>query len=704
MGVFNTLRVKMGSVLIALIGLSILAFLLTDLLGPDSKLLGGGQSNEVGEIAGETINITEYQRTVEEFKNNFRAGNGRTPSDREMNSIRDQAWDYLIIEKAFQKQYDELGLEVTNAELVDMVQGNNISPIVRQNFTNPETGEFNKEQVVNFIRNIAQASPQQQAQWFSFESSLVPARARIKYDELISSTIYVTSAEAEEAYQNENSTANVEYLYINYSTISDSLSSPTDAELKSYFNEHIDEYETDASRTISYVGFELLPSGEDSTLIRSEIEDLKAEFEKIDDDSAFARLNSDRSGSYRTYPISQLPDILASNTNILNEGDVIGPYIENGSYILYKISNIYDDTISSVKASHILIEAEDDTDAANATARREAQDVLRKAQNGQDFTELAKDVSDGPSAINGGDLGWFQEGQMVDEFNEAVFAKSGTGVINEVIKTQYGYHIIKVTEEKTAKTYKIATIQREITPTEATIDDLYRKADLFAASSGNYSEFVANAEEEGYRVSSSGKMSPNQNSIGNLGDGARPIVRWSFTDADLNQVSDVFETNTHFVVAVLTNKTEKGNADLEAVRPIVSRELQKEKQAGIIKDKLNSLSGELSEIAEAYGSEANIYTANEISFSSNSLPNVGQAPKVIGAIFGLELNTISKPLEANNGIVIVKVLNKTAAPEIADYNSYKEQLAQARRNSISNRIKLAIEEKADIVDERYKFY
>lgn len=479
MGVFNTLRVKMGSVLIALIGLSILAFLLTDLLGPDSMLLGGGRSNDVGEIAGKTINLPEYQRKVEEFKNNFRAGNGRTPTDQEMTSIRQQAWDYLIIEKAFQDQYDELGLEVTNAELVDMVQGDNISPIVRQNFTNPETGEFNKEQVVNIIRNIAQAPAEQQAQWFSFESSLVPARARTKYDELMVSSTYITKAEAQRAYQKENETAEVEYLYVPFYSVKDSLVSPTDSELKSYYNKNKKQYETDASRTISYVSFELLPSGEDSTIIREEIEALKKDFEKIEDDSAYARLNSDRSNSYRTYPIAQLPKILASNTNILKEGDVLGPFIENGAYILYKASAIYDDTVSSVKASHILIEAEDDSDEADAKAKKEAQEVLQKAKSGQDFAELAKDYSDGPSATRGGDLGWFQEGQMVDEFNEAVFNKTGTGIVNELIKTQYGYHIINVTEEKTAKTYKIATIYRDILPTESTRDKLYRKADLF---------------------------------------------------------------------------------------------------------------------------------------------------------------------------------------------------------------------------------
>lgn len=703
MGVFNILRVKMGSVLIALIGLSILAFLLTDLLGPDSMLLGGGKSNDVGEIAGQTVNLPEYQRTVDEFRNNFRAGNGRAPSEQEMGSIRQQAWDFLIIKKAFQQEYDELGLEVTNEELVDMVQGNNISPIVRSNFTDPQTGEFNKEQIINFIRNISQAPVEQQSQWFSFESSLVPARSRVKYDALLETSTYITKAEAEKAYQNQTETADVEYLYIPYYSVSDSLVNPSDSELKSYFNNNKDKYKADASRTISYVSFELLPSADDSTFIKNEIQELKEEFQKVKDDSAYARMSSDRSNSFVTYPIARLPKILASNTNILKEGDVIGPYIEDGAFLLYKTSKIYDDSLASVKASHILIQAEDDTDEADAKAAKEAKEVLQKALNGQDFAELAKDYSKDGSATRGGDLGWFQEGQMTDEFNDAVFAKSGTGVVNKVIKTQYGYHIIKVTEEKTSKTYKIATIHRDILPTENTRDALYREADLFSASNNNTKDFIAAAKEKGYNVVSSGKLSPNQRSIGNLGS-ARPVVKWAFNEASVGKVSEVFETETHFVVAVLTNETEKGLANFEDVKALVSREVKESMKAKMIKDNLSKLSGDLNEIAQAYGADANVYTTNSVTMSSNSLANVGQAPNVIGAILGLEVNTQSQPLEAKNGIVIVKVLNRTPAPEVADYNSYKDQLAQSRTNSVSFEIKSAIEGKADIVDNRYKFY
>jgi len=700
MGIFNTLRVKMGSVLIVLIGLSILAFLIGDLLGPNSILFGGGQNN-VGEIAGETISLERYQQKVEEFKFNFQQNQGRTPSDAEMNSIRQQAWDFLIIEVAFQEQYEELGVEVTDAELVDMVQGDNISPIIKQAFTDPETGEFNKERVIQTIRNISQAPAQQQNQWYSFEASLLPARERTKFDELLASTAYVTTAEAQRAYEKENETLEVEYLYVPFSSVADSLAQPTDAQLKSYFNEHKDKYKSDASRTLSYIAFDILPSGEDSTYLRREMEELKEDFTNSDEDSAFARANSDRSNVFRSYAVSDLPKILASNTNILKEGDVIGPYIENGSYALYKVSKIYDADKQSIKASHILIKTGEGIDEAEA--KQKANEALAKARAGEDFAELAKVYSEGPTAIKGGDLGWFKEGQMVDEFNEAAFAKNGTGVVNQLVKSQYGFHVINVTEPKTAKTYDIAVIEREILPSEESRDQAFRKADYFAASNTNYAEFTASAEEEAYRVQSSGKLSKNQRSIGVLGS-AREIVRWAFTDASLKEVSEVFETPDAYVVAVLTDQTEDDAADFESSKIAITREVKKELKAEIINEKLGGLSGSLNEIASSYGSDARVSTKSDLKITDSSLPSVGQAPEAIGTAFGLAADQVSKPLKGNNGIVMVKVLNRTPAPEIADYASYKDQIAQRRKNSVSFAIKTAIEENAGIVDERYKFF
>lgn len=692
----------MGSVLIVLIGLSILAFLLTDLLGPDSRLLGGsGGITNVGEIAGENISREEYQQQVEEFKYNFQAGNNRTPSESEMASIRQQAWDYLIIKVAFEDQYEELGLQVTDEELVDMVQGDNISPIVRQNFTDPQTGEFNKEQVINIIRNIAQAPAEQQAQWYSFEASLLPARKRTKYDELMVSSSYVTKAEAERAYEKENATVELDYLYVPYTSINDSLVTPTNDRLKSYYNKNKENYKTDATRSLKYVAFEIRPSGEDSLFIRKDMESLKEEFKETEQDSAFARANTDGSNAFRAYPIAELPKIIGSNANILKEGDVMGPYIENGAYKLYKISDIYEDTLYSARASHILIQAEGEESDADAKAR--AQEVLQKAKAGQDFAELAKEYSKDPSAIKGGDLGWFKEGRMVEEFDQAVFDKNGTGLVNKLVKTNFGYHIIKITEEKTSKTYKIATIERSIYPSESTRDEIFRKADFLAGANENLKEFEAAAEVEGYNIRQSGKITTSQRSIGNL-QNAREVVRWAFTDAKVNKVSDVFEVSDYYVVAVLTNESEKGVASFEEVKPQIIREVKKELQAEKIKEKLATLSGSLSEIASAYGSEAKVSSVSDLKLGDNSLQSAGLAPEAIGRAFGMNEGDVSEPLEAKNGIVVLKVLSKTPAGEIADYSSYKDQIAQSRKNNTSFKIKTAIEENADIVDERYKFY
>ena len=698
MGIFNTLRVKMGSVLIVLIGLSILAFLVGDLLGPNSVLLGGNK-RDVGEIAGTTISLERYQQQIEEFKRNFQASNGRTPSDSEMTSIRQQAWDYLIIEIAFQEQYDELGLQVSDEELVDMVQGENISPTIKQVFSNPETGEFDKERAIQTIRNFANAPAEQQAQWLSFEAGLVPARKRTKYDALVSSTVYVTDAEAKQAYQKENETLEVEYLYIPYVSVADSTVTPSESELKSYFNDNIEKYKSDATATLSYIKFDILPSKEDSLYLRKEMEDLKVEFMKTKDDSSFATSNTDRRNGFVSYAVSDLPKILKSNVSILKEGDVLGPYVENGAYLLYKVSKIYDAEQKSVKASHILIKTGED----EAAAKAKANEVLAKAKAGEDFSELAKEYSEGPTAINGGDLGWFKEGAMVEEFNEAVFAKNGTGVVNQVVKTQFGFHVIKVTEEATAQTYDIATIEREVLPSEESRDQAFRKADLFAAENTNYSEFVASAEENGYKVATTGKMNKNQRSFGSM-ENTRQIVRWAFTDASENQVSEVYETSSAYVVAVLTNRTEDEEANFEAAKLMVTREVKKDKQAEIIKEKLASITADnLQEMAQAYGNEAKVSSKEDLKISENSLPSVGQAPIVVGTAFGLNPNELSQPLRANNGIVIIKVINRTPAPEIADYSSYKEQLAQ-QRSSATFFIKNAIEEKANIVDERYKFF
>lgn len=637
------------------------------------------------------------------MKNNYMLNTGRNPSEAEMISIRQQAWELLIVDIAFEEQYEELGITISDEEKVDMVQGNNIHPDLVRAFTNPETGEFDKSQILNFLRNFSQLPPQNQHQWTQMEQSIYQARKRLKYDNLFLASNYITDAEAVQQYKAENNTADVQYLYVPFYSISDSSVTVSDKELQRYLDDNKALYQVEESRSLAYVAISIAPSAEDTAYYKNELERLATEFKSVETDSSFARLNSDFGQPYRTYKPGELPESLKQQYASLEEGEVVGPLLEDGAYSLYKVSRILEDTIYSARASHILFKADEGNNEARREAKQNAQDVLRELQQGADFAELAKSRSEDGSSANGGDLGWFTEGRMVAPFEDAVFGARDAGLINKVIETQFGFHVINVTAPKTNTAFKVAAIHREISASDETRDAAFRKADYFAGVSSNEKEFHESAKEESLVVMESGNIDASARRIGSLVD-AREIVRWLFNDASKGKVSEVFELEEAYVVAVMTGKVEKGTAPLESVRDEVTVKVKNEKKGKIIVDKLQGLSGSLDEVASAYGDDANVYSTSDLKLNSNSLPNVGFAPKAVGTAFGLDAGQTSAPILAENGVVIMKTNTITEAGEIADYSAYKSRLQQAADNRVSFEISSAIKEFADIKDTRYKFY
>lgn len=702
MALINKLREKMGTVVVIAVGAAIVSFIAADLLGPNSTLFGGNR-NEVGEIAGETITLQEYQNQIEELRYNYALQTNKNPTENEMSTIRQQAWDYLIVKKAFQKQYDKLGLEVTNEEVIDMVQGNNIHPELVQAFTNPETGEFDKNQVLSFLQNIPQAPPQQQAAWYNFENSLHPSRLRLKYDNLLLKSTYITNEEARREYQKENTVAEVRYLYVPFYSISDTAINVTEDQLNQHLRQNADQYQVEENRSMRYVSIPIRPSPEDSAYFRQELERLKTEFTNVEDDSTFARLHTDGSVGYQSFKIGELPANLQDEIANITEGEVRGPYYENGTYRLYKLSSIEEDTVYSARASHILIRTEGDTATAKTDARREAERILKEIRAGASFEDMAREHSDDPSASRGGDLGWFTEGRMVKPFEEAVFGTSNEGLVNRVVETEYGFHIIKITEPRTNLNYNVAMIDREVAPSDETRDQAFRKADYFAGTTSNEREFNENAQRDGLNIQEAERVDKNARSIGNLGN-AREVIRWLYNDASKGRVSPVFEVDDNYVIALMTSKSEAGTANLEDVREEVTSKVRNELKAEQIKSRLAEMQGTLDELAKSYGADANVYSQSDLKLSSNSLPNVGFAPASVGRAFALQSGQRSEPIVEDNGVVIIELLSITEAPEVADYTAYKTQVRQQQESRTSFDIMEAVKDNADIEDHRYRFF
>ncbi len=697
MALISKIREKTALV-VGFVALGLFLFIAADVFTSSSGFFGR-EDAQVGEIAGQDVSIQEYQQAVEEVKYNFSANTGRNPSEREMMTIRQQAWDKLIADIAFTKQFDELGIKVTETELVDMVQGSNITPEIRQAFTNPETGEFSRDQVVNYLQNLPQLQPQQQVAWQVFENNLRTGRRRIKYDNLITYADYVTTQEAKQQYIADNTVGEVKYLYVPFYAISDTAVDVTDGELQAYLDKHKDEYKVEQGRSMRYVSFSVAPSAEDTAYFMDELDQLKANFASASNDSSFATINTDGTGqAFAAYAPGQVPAQLQGIS--LQEGQVYGPYPSNGTYTFFKVAEKAEDTVSSAKASHILFKTEE---TPEAEAKSKAQDVLNQLINGADFAEMARQNSEDVTASRGGDLGWFPEGRMVPEFEEAIFSKNEAGLIKKLVKSDYGYHIINVTEAPTDQVYKIASVVRELYPSDATRDQAYRKADFFASSVDNPGSFDKQAQEDSLSVQTAENIGSSSQSIRGLGE-SRQVVRWAFNDASQEEVSPVFELDDAYVVAVLTGKTEAGTAKLASIRDEIATKVRAEKKGQQIVDQLKGLSGSLDEIASAFGSDANVYSSSDLKMSSNTLPNVGFAPKAIGKAFALKDGEVSEPIQGENGVVMVQLEALTQAPEIADYATYKEQLLQQANQRSGFNIGEAVREFSDIEDERYKFY
>jgi peptidyl-prolyl cis-trans isomerase D len=703
MALMNTLRNKMGKVVVGMISIAILSFVLTDLLGGQNSIFLNGNDRTVGEIAGESVDIEEYQKIVENMKLNYRNNFGRSPGDAEERSLREQAWQYLIVEKAFTKLYLDAGVEVGTEELFDMVQGKNVSSDIQQIFINPATGQFDKERLIQTIASL-NTTPQGRAQWAEFERNLIPARLRIKYDNLMVKTSMATKQEAERSYQNQSSIAEVKYLYVPFYAIADSAVTASDAEMNAYIDKHADDFKVNWSRSIKFVNFSIIPSSEDSLSYRDELREFKEEFMSADEDSVYASINTESDPFFTEYAINELPNLLKSNLNILNKGDVIGPYLDNNDYVLYKISDVFDGPTGYARASHILIKWEDDSNESKAKARSEALTVLRDLQAGADFSETAKDKSkDGGSAIRGGDLDWFDSDKMVKPFSDAVFKAPKTGLVSNLVESEFGYHIIKVTEMPSYTKYKIAMIRKEILASDETRDQAFRKADYFAGTSSNANDFIANAEKDTLAVLEAENIEQNDNEVARLGS-ARQIVSWLFNTASEGQVSSVYEIDDQYVVALMTGEIEEGPADLTSVKLEVEKKVKNEKIGDLIADKLTGLEGTIDERATSFGDDVSVYESSDLSFGSYSLPSVGTAPEAVGKLFSMNSGDFSKPIITENGVVVLNLVNLTLAPEIADYTSYKTSLEQGMESRTSYYVAESIREWAAIEDSRYKFY
>ncbi|MBL4560001.1 MAG: SurA N-terminal domain-containing protein [Labilibaculum sp.] len=691
-----------------IIGGALLAFIAGDALKSGGSLLANSR-NEMAEIAGESINIRDFQNRFNHSLevNKLMSGQNSIPSE-QTERLREQVWQQMVQEFVMSREYDELGISISSEELFDMVQGRNIDPTIRQLFQN-ENGLVDKDQVVAQLKQLIAApnGTPQKAYWLNIEEAIVTQRNLVKYNTLIQKGLYMPNVLVKDMAVKGSKKVDFNYIVKSYNLISDSTVTVSESEIRDYYNKHEDLFKQTESRKIDYVSFDVEPSTEDYKATEKWVADLKEDFTEESNNIQFVELNGD--SNFNAYYFKK-GELTNQEVNAFafsaNKGDVFGPYFENEMYKMAKVNEVKM-LPDSVKARHILIRPiNGDFNGAEAKA-----DSLKALlAKGKTFAKLAKDnSSDQGSAVNGGDLGWFTQGKMVQPFNDAAFSSKKNEV--KVVLTQFGAHVIQVINmSKAVKKLQLAIIDRKVEASQKTIQAAYAKARTFAGTNLDEESFskaitAENLSRRTANLKRATKLIPGL-------ENSRDLVRAAYNTEDMESVllnndnSAVFEFGNKFVVAILSDIKEEGIASIQDKVSEIKRAVRKNKKAElIIAEMTKNSDGAQSLLSVAQKENLEVKNATGISFQSFQIPGAGIEPKVISTATILEKGKISSPVKGNQGVYMLVITNENS-DEVSDITvqAFKTRLEQGYQYRTNYQAFQALKDNANVIDKRYKFY
>jgi len=692
---------KRSGLLIAIIGVALAAFVLGDLFKSGGR--GGRQNVPVAVVNGEEISYRDFNRQAEQnIENQRQRSQTGNLSDQQRFSIRQQTYEQMVREILLQERYNELGIEVTKEELFELVQGKNPHPVIVNNFTDPNTNQFNPENVRQFLANLDQMEQAQRQQWINLEQYIKDDRKSTKFNNLLTKAYYVPDSLAKLRYQEQGTSANIDYFGIKYQTVDDDEVNVSEEDYQRYYNENKNRFKNDeAQKNVEYVVFDVQASEEDIQEIEKQVEDLYNELTEMDleDVPRFVDAVSDQPYDSSWKSRGDLPARIESTMFNSEPGTIEGPYRENEQY---HIAQLLETTTrpDSVKASHILIAYTGASRAQDVSRSREEAGAFADSlfnvvkSNPSSFESKAREHSDGPTGAQGGDLGWFADGAMAYNFNEAVINGNEGDIV--MAETPFGYHIIEITGKKNpVKKVRVAQIVRDIIPSSQTYQDYYREASALAGESENYEQFEENIAEQGLNKRSTGFFNKSKNNFPGINN-ARSIVRWAFEEeTELNQVSPVFEETDKFIVAALVEEREAGFLPLEEIKERIEPLVLREKKAEKVIEQIEEKTGNFKSKAAALGAQIRHY--DNLNFSGQNLKGFGREVEVIAKIFNLEEGELSEPLQGNMAVYVVKMNEKSYPRTITNYRGTKQSMQQEFERNTA-RIYQSIKEEADIED------
>jgi peptidyl-prolyl cis-trans isomerase D len=712
MSVIQKIRDKYARWAVIAIALSLIGFILMDAFSNRGGLFSNRGSNVIGKVSGTSIDRIEFDKKMQIF-------GGRAAEEQKAGLIKN-LWDYEVSRILVNKEADKLGLAVTDKEMREVLYGANPPQFIAQAYTDQNTGQFDAVSAQKDINSLLKrGAPADQYNYVSENIELTRNQRLIsKYINLFINTVYYPKWYLEKKNIDNSLIGKLSYVMTPYASIADSTVKISDDEIKDYMKAHRDQFERETeTRSIEYVLFSEAPSAADSATTKSEVEKLKPQFAAATDPGAFLGQQDSKFHYENKFIAKSAIQVPVKDTLFtLAKGATYGPYLDGKYWVVAKM--IDSKTMpDSAKVKHILIQAESDS-----VAKQRIDSIKTAIDHGASFDSLAKQFSaDKGSAQKGGLLEmqsqtgattqYFNQGQMVAEFNDSVF--NGKIGDEKIVKTQFGYHLIKILDLKNYEPfYKIAYLARQIVPSPETENAVQNAAAMFAGDSRDYKSFTANFEKnlkpKGYNKQVAADLDEMQFDLIGVNGSARPFIKKVF-EADKGDVIGPESVPDNYVVAVVTDVNKPGLPSVASVRQALEPTLRNKKKAGIIEKNIGQIT-----TLEQVSSKVNqpVQTADSVRLTGG--PALGYEPRVLGAIFNPanKGKVVNQPIEGVSGVFAIRVDNVSTTPvDAANIEEQRKQLEMQAKSQIMQQMQYGgnpivdpLRKSATIKDYRAKFY
>jgi peptidyl-prolyl cis-trans isomerase D len=735
MAIIGKIREKSG-LLVGIVGLALLAFVLGDyqsMFGSSEGVYG------IGLVNGDKVNENNYSILSARVQEQDRAQAEREQKgfgDAEMLAASDKAWNFTVDSILLLKEYEALGISVSDKEFNAYLLATDGFPILQDLasfFTDSLTGVVSEQSTISgrqkLQETISQLKKSKEAgakqQWEGTKKYFTDRRKQEKYFALLGQGVYVTKLESKQEYLAQKEVKNISFVQYLFSDISDTDAGikVSESEIKAYYETHKSEKKYKnrmASREVKIFEVAVQPSKKDSAEFSKEIIKLKADFLASTNDSLFVMKESEskmyfgdmrgiavpqgheKSNRFMSYP----PDY-DTIFKLANIGQLVGPYSMNDKMYISKVIGF---TPSKLKARHLLIATNGSTDTKVLAAKRKTADSLLKVINKTNFEELVLKYSEDPgSKDKGGLYDNFLEGEMVKEFG-GFCANNPVGKI-AVVKTDFGFHIIEIMEKGNSKFPVLTTIERTFGASEETasnkddeinnllykldqkiskIEDPIKKINLFdtIVRKANYFVRPLVFEDNGPKVYGLSSETA-EDKVLELAYGEDVTVG--------TLISYPIKDKNKYVIAIVTSIKEVGEPLYEQVRDQMEKEILIEKKAKRLMNKMSKTKN----LAVLARNGKTIVSDAQIIFGNPSIGNSGFEPEIVGALFSaIKDGQTTIPLKGKMGIYVVKVTKTTKAPITNSYQAEHDQLLNAAMNAIQNETLGALRKKAEVVDNR----